>query len=112
MTNRQEVKVQTRGPDEGNPTPRKQGRRSGEPGLCRGTGLGGPVRGRLVEVVGARRDPNRVKRREASALGRLAPSSESPIFVGNAGVWATGRCEVCGVLPSEICRVPPRGGSS
>jgi hypothetical protein len=59
-----------------------------------------------MEVVGARHDPNRVKRREASALGRLALSSESPISVGNAGVGATGGREVCCVLPSEICRVP------
>ena len=29
MTHRKEVKVQTRGPDEGNPTPRRQGRWSG-----------------------------------------------------------------------------------
>jgi hypothetical protein len=61
-----------------------------------------------MEVIGVRRDPNRVKRRKASASGRLAPSSESPIFVGGAGVLATGRCKVCCCLPGEICRVPRR----
>jgi len=59
-----------------------------------------------VEVIGARRDPNRVKRREACASGRLAPSSESPIFVGDVDVRATGRREVWWNLPREICRVP------
>lgn len=43
-----------------------------------------------MEVVGARRDPNRVKRREASALGRLAGSSESPVFVGKCGRMGDG----------------------
>jgi hypothetical protein len=35
MVNRQEVEVQTRGPDGGNPTLRRQGRRSGKPGPFR-----------------------------------------------------------------------------
>jgi hypothetical protein len=33
-TNRQEVQVQTWGPDGGNPTPRRQGREPGAPGQC------------------------------------------------------------------------------
>lgn len=69
MNNRQEVKVQTRGPDRGNPTPRRQGRRPH-------TGLE-PVRGRLVEVIGARPSRARAKRRKAGAAGKSAPSDEA-----------------------------------
>ena len=48
----------------------------------------------------------KVKRRKASASGRLASSSESPVFVGGVGVVATGSREVCWILPVEVCRVP------
>lgn len=97
----------TRGPDGGNPTPRRQGHVWREAGArwTRRTPFF-TARACLVEVVGARHDPNRVKRREASASGRLAASSESPVSVGGAGVVATGGREVCCLLPSEICRVP------
>lgn len=45
-------KEKSRGPDGGNPAPRRQGREPGAPGLnsCRETQ--GPARARLVEVVG------------------------------------------------------------
>lgn len=69
MTHRQEVQVQTRGPDGGNPTPRRQGRRSNADRQ--------PARGRLVEAVGARPCRARAKRREASAPGEPAPSGEA-----------------------------------
>ena len=42
-----------------------------------------------MEVIGACLCRTRVKRRKASALGKLAPSSESPVFVGNVAVVAT-----------------------
>jgi hypothetical protein len=106
MTNRQEVQVRTGALTEGTRHRGDKGVELGHQPLCRGAAPGGPARGRLVEVIGARRDPNRVKRRKASASGRLAPSSESPKSVGDVGVRATGRREVCWILPSEICRVP------
>ena len=54
MTNRQEVKVQTWGPDAGNPTPMRQGPRAGAPALSqREANAAGPVKGGSVEVVGA-----------------------------------------------------------
>jgi len=37
--NRQEVRIQTRDPDAGNPTPKRQGRRPGAPGASRRRGL-------------------------------------------------------------------------
>jgi hypothetical protein len=106
--NQRKEEIHTRGPDEGNPTPKRQGRGPGVPGPHQRRSPGGPARACLVEVIGVRRDPNSVKRRKASAPGRLAPSSESPIFVGGAGVLATGRRKVCCRLPGEICRVPHR----
>jgi hypothetical protein len=106
MTNRQEVQVRTGALTEGTRHRGDKGVELGHQPLCRGAAPGGPARGRLVEVIGARRDPKKVKRRKASASGRLAPSSESPKSVGDVGVMATGRREVCWILPSEICRVP------
>src|SRR5438876_1223439 len=47
---RQEVKVQTRGPDAGNPTPKRQGRRSGAPG-CRLPGGTRSREGRFDGVI-------------------------------------------------------------
>jgi hypothetical protein len=58
MTHEQEVKVQTRGPDGGNPTPMKQGLRATE----------GPE-----EAVGACPSRARAKRREAYEVGRAGP---------------------------------------
>lgn len=75
--NRQEVQVQTRGPDGGNPTPMRQGRRSGSPGPRRWRSPGGPARGRLVEAVGARPCRAQAKRQEAPAPGEPAAGGEA-----------------------------------
>lgn len=83
MTRNQEVKVQTRDPDGGNPTPKRQGRWP-----C--SGLQPARQHRLVEVIGARPFRARAKRREASAAGELAPSSEARFPLGAADVRATG----------------------
>jgi len=78
MGARQEVKVQTRGPDEGNPTPMWQGRRPGAPGRRDADSTGrDPVRGGLVEAVGVRPFRAKAKRREASAAGEPALSGEA-----------------------------------
>lgn len=58
MTHEQEVKVQTRGPDGGNPTLMRQGLRATE----------GPV-----EAVGAWPSRARAKRRKAYEVGRAGP---------------------------------------
>lgn len=96
-----------RGPNGGNPTPRRQGHGGGK------AGAGGRSRTHLhrEDVSGgsrrcAARTRTKVKRREASASGRLAPSSESPISVGGVDVRATGSREGCDLLPSEVCRAP------
>jgi len=68
MVHRQEVKVQTRGPDGGNPTPKRQGRRRHRLQ---------PARERLVEAVGARPFRAKAKRRKAAQAGKLASSSEA-----------------------------------
>jgi hypothetical protein len=109
MANRQEVQVRTGALTEGTRHRGDKGVELGHQSLCQGAAPGGPARGRLVEVIGARRDPNGVKRRKASTSGRLASSSESPKSVGDVGVVATGRREVCWILPSEICRIPHSG---
>jgi hypothetical protein len=53
MGNRQEVKIQTRGPDEGNPTPTRQGHGPGAPGHQWRRSPAGPAKACLVEVIGA-----------------------------------------------------------
>ena len=82
MYNEQEVKVQTRGPDRGNPTSRR-------PGLCRGTPrLSGrdanawrPARDGLKEVVDACRSRTKVKRRKACSTDKPSRSGARPISV-------------------------------
>jgi hypothetical protein len=62
---RQEVKVQTRGPDAGNPTPKRQGRRSGAPD-CRVPGGVRSREGMSDGVIGALPFRTQVKRRKAA----------------------------------------------
>jgi hypothetical protein len=91
MANRLEVKILSQSPDEGNLTPRRQGRCSGKPGLlARGEGRG-PVKGRLVEAVGVRPNRAKAKRRKATRVGELAPGGEARSSAGTRGVVATWR---------------------
>jgi len=71
MTNRQEVQIQTRGPDGGNPPPTRQGRGA------MGKEWRRPVRARLVEVIGVRPYQVKTKRREALWRGKPAPSGKA-----------------------------------
>ena len=77
MSNQQEVKVRTGALTEGTRHRRDKGPedRKGTEGL--------------VEVIGAYLCRTRVKRRKASALGKLANGSESPVSVGSVDVVAT-----------------------
>ena len=78
MTNRQEVKIQTRGPNVGNPTPTRQGPGTGKPVLlqrddkrceAREGRSGGSHRCATVQA--------KAKRRKAHAPGEPAPSGET-----------------------------------
>jgi hypothetical protein len=106
MTNRLEVKILTQSPDEGNLTPRRQGRCSGEPGLLVGGEGRGPVKGRLVEAVGVQPNRAQTKRRKASQVGEPAPGGEARYSLGTCGVVATWRLQSLLALPEAFCRVP------
>ena len=110
MINRQEVKVQARGPDGGNPTPKRQGRWLGAPGPTdsgsRGQTERPPVRGRLVEVIGARPYRTKVKRRKAAWVGELADSSEAQYPLVVQVVLATRWSRSLLALPEAFCRGP------
>lgn len=106
MSNRQEVKVQTQDPDGGNLTPKRQGRRSGAPDPRQWHSPGGPVRGGLVEVIGARPFRTKVKRRKACVAGKPASSGEARYPSELRVYWRRNGLEVCCRLPGEICRVP------
>src|SRR5262245_36399110 len=78
MVHRQEVQVQTRDPDGGNPTPRRQGHVWRDAGTTRFVPYTTfTVRACLVEVVGARPFRAKAKRRKAAPVGELAASSEA-----------------------------------
>jgi len=110
MTNRQEVKVQTRGPDRGNPTPRRQERWPGYPGPRRASPQwangSGPARECLVEVIGVHSVRIKVKRRKASGKGEPASSGEARSLSAFPDVVATGGAQSLLVLPEAFCRVP------
>jgi hypothetical protein len=73
MFNVQEVKIQTRGPDRGNPTPKRQGLCRGAPRLSgRDANAQRPARDSLKEVIGAWRNRMKVKCRKAHAMGKPA----------------------------------------
>lgn len=66
------------GPDGGNPTPKRQGRCCGAPRLRQADdNVAGPAKGCLVEVIGARLDRAKAKRRKADAQGRPASGGEA-----------------------------------
>jgi hypothetical protein len=78
MFNVQEVKVQTRGPDRGNPTPRRQGPCCGLPRLDgRDANAQRPAKDGLKEVIGAWRNRTKVKCRKARAMGEPASSGNA-----------------------------------
>ena len=111
MTHNQEVKIQTGALTEGT-------RHQGDKGIDLehqaltagrvqyGAVPRGPARGCPMEVIGARPCRTKVKRREATAAGELAGSSEARFPSRAAGVEAMGWSRRLCVLPQEICRVP------
>ena len=106
MTNEQEVKIQTRGPDRGNPTSKRQGLCRGAPRLSRReANVARPARGGLKEVIDAWRSRTQVKCRKAHPADKLADGSEVQYLLVPACVLATGSTRGSLVLPSEICRV-------
>lgn len=105
MTNRQEEKVQTRGPDGGNPTLKRQGRFPGAPGRHMALAVW-PARGRLVEVIGARPSRAKAKRRKASRGDEPAPGGEVRYPLGPRGVLATEWSRSLLALPKAFCRAP------
>ena len=83
------------GPDGGNPTLTRQGHRCGAPRLWRrDANVAGPARGCLVEVIGARPDRAKAKRRKATALGEPAPSGEAQYPYEARVYWRRGGREV------------------
>jgi hypothetical protein len=109
MTNEQEVKVQTRGPDRGNPTPRRQGLCRGAPRLSgREANAQRPARDGLKEVIGAWWSRTRVKCRKACATDKPADGGYVQYLSVSQHVLATGSTRSSLFLPSEICRVPRR----
>ena len=80
-----------RGPDGGNPTPKRdKGFDLEYQVLASGTALVGPRGAVWWKSVGAFLFRAKAKRRKAVRVGKLAPSSESPIFVGTRKVVASG----------------------
>ena len=107
MNNEQEVKVQTRDPDRGNPTPRRQGQCCGTPRLSgREANAQRPARDGLKEVIGARRSRTKVKCRKACATDEPADGGYVQYLSVSQHVVATGSTRSLLFLPSEICRVP------
>jgi hypothetical protein len=107
MNNKQEVKVQTRGPDRGNPTPRRQVRCCGLPRPEReDANIARPAKGRAVEVIGAQQFRTKVKRRKAYLVDEPAPRGEVQSLLETRCVLATGWLRSLLFLPNEICRVP------
>jgi hypothetical protein len=73
MFNVQEVKIQTRGPDRGNPIPKRQGPCCGTPWLDgRDANAQRPAKGGLKEVIGTWWNRTKVKCRKARATGEPA----------------------------------------
>jgi hypothetical protein len=106
MNNKQEVKIQTRGPDRGNPTSRRQGLCRGAPRLSgREANAQRPARDGLKEVIDACRSRMRMKRRKAYSTDKLAHGSKVRFLLESQYVLATGSTRSLLFLLSEICRV-------
>jgi hypothetical protein len=107
MYNEQEVKVQTRGPDRGNPTSKRQGPCCGTPRLeGRDANARRPAKGGLKEVIDACRNRTQVKRRKAVSADEPAVSGEVQNLSEPQAVLATRSTRSPLYLPSEICRAP------
>jgi hypothetical protein len=107
MNNKQEVEVQTRGLNRGNPTPKRQGLCCGAPRLSRGeANAARPAKGGPVEVIGAWPFRMKMKRRKACLVDEPAPRGEVRSLLETRCVLATGRSRSLLFLPNEICRVP------
>ena len=65
-----------------------------------------PARGCPVEAIDERLFRTKVKRRKASAMGKVAHGTESPISVGIADVLTTRLAQSLLILPREVCWVP------
>ena len=107
MTNRQEVKVQTRDPDVGNPPPTRQGLGTGAPVLsqrdvkrceAREGRSGGSHRCVPVQA--------KAKRRKAATVGKPAPSGEAPYTSELWLYWRHDGCEVCWSYPGASAGSP------
>jgi hypothetical protein len=83
MQNRPEVKILSRGPDGGNPTPKRQGLCLGKPGpQRRDANAVAPAKEGPKEVIGAHPFRAQAKRRKASTPGEPASGGTSPISIG------------------------------
>ena len=83
------------GPDGGNPTLKRQGHCCGAPRpRQRDANVAGPARGCLVEVIGARLDRAKAKRRKASELGERARSGEAQYPPAARVYWRRGSREI------------------
>ena len=85
------------GPDGGNPTPKRQGHCCGAPRpRQRDANVAEPARGCLVEVIGARLDRAKAKRRKAATLGEPARSGEAQYPYAAWLYWRRGSRETRG----------------
>lgn len=96
------------GPDEGNLTPKRQGRQPRALGPVSPARVGRPARGCLVEVIGAKPFRAKAKRRKAYRMGKLAAGSKARYSSAIRCVLATGWFRSLLVLPEELCRIPRR----
>jgi hypothetical protein len=111
MINRQEMEVQTRGPDVGNPPPRRQGRGAGAPALLRRDAKrrgaregrsGGSHRCVTVQA--------KAKCRRAAASGKPARSGKARFTSEMQVWWHQDGHEVCWSYPPEQPRLAPEQG--
>ena len=100
------MQIQSRGPNGGNPTPTRQGRRCGAPQLPGAPEAPGPARGGLVEAIGVRPNRTKAKRREASVAGKSARGDEAPYPLVPRAYGRRDGLKVSLVLPGEICWAP------
>ena len=109
MTNRQEVKIQTRGPDVGNPTPMRQGLGAGAPALLRRDAKRREAReGRSGGSRRCMTVQTKVKRRKAFASGEPARSGEARYTSEMQMYWRQDGHEVCWPYPGASAGSPLR----